>query len=340
MTYFNKKEDVYHIELTPHGRYLLSIGKLNFKSYAFFDDDVLYDGVRSGVIEGQNEIKTRIQDDTSYMKPNGNYYSVETNFELMESEEVFINRENERSETKFESFYYLKDSIGTNEYTNDKSTNFKVDFLNNEIVSFSRTLTPSPNGGQYSQIPQINFDIEYKTFRDNINNDQSSGGLDNVNFSKIFDDGSYVDVLEEDVIIQIQELNSEALSKNFKLEVFIEKPRVSDTNSPINGLKSYRPLVFRNKVQKIANGMLLSDKEIEEQQAEVDSQDIDPSFVEYYFDVNVDKEIASEEICELAGQIGERNFYISDEFRCEDITAGAGLDIYESNIGPDDLEDC
>ena len=38
MTYFNKKEDVYHIELTPHGRYLLSIGKLNFKSYAFFDD--------------------------------------------------------------------------------------------------------------------------------------------------------------------------------------------------------------------------------------------------------------------------------------------------------------
>ena len=86
--------------------------------------------------------------------------------------------------------------------------------------------------------------------------------------------------------------------------------------------------------------MLLSDKEIEEQQAEVDSQDIDPSFVEYYFDVNVDKEIASEEICALAGQIGERNFYISDEFRCEDITAGAGLDIYESNIGPDDLEDC
>lgn len=340
MTYFNKKEDVYHIELTPHGRYLLSIGKLNFKSYAFFDDDVLYDGDCAGVVEGQNNIKIRIQDETPYMKPNGNYYSVETNYQMMESDAAFINRENERTETKFESFYYMKDSIGTNEYTNDKSTNFKVDFLNNEIVTFSETLTPTAGGGQVSHIPQVNFEIEYKTFRDNVSNDQSSGRLDNVNFSKIFDDGSYVDVLEEDAIIQIQELNSESLSENFKLEVFIEKPRTSDTTSPISGLKSYRPLIFRNKIHKIVDGMLLSDKEIEEQQLDIDAQTIDPSYVEYYFDLNVDKEIASEEICSLIGQIKERNFYISDDFQCEDISDADGLDIYESNIGPDDLEEC
>ena len=39
MGFFNKKEDVLHIELTPHGRYLLSIGKLLPSHYRFFDDD-------------------------------------------------------------------------------------------------------------------------------------------------------------------------------------------------------------------------------------------------------------------------------------------------------------
>ena len=86
--------------------------------------------------------------------------------------------------------------------------------------------------------------------------------------------------------------------------------------------------------------MLLSDREIEEQNQDIEGLDIDPEYVEYYFDINVDKEIASEEICALLGQVKERNFYISDDFKCDDVTGGAGLDIYESNIGPDDLEEC
>ena len=43
MTFFNKKTDVIDIELTPYGRYLLSIGKLKPKFYDFTDDDILYD---------------------------------------------------------------------------------------------------------------------------------------------------------------------------------------------------------------------------------------------------------------------------------------------------------
>ena len=39
MSFFNKKEEVYHIELTPYGRYLLSIGKLKPHHYRFFDDE-------------------------------------------------------------------------------------------------------------------------------------------------------------------------------------------------------------------------------------------------------------------------------------------------------------
>ncbi len=345
MTYFNKKEEVYHIELTPHGRYLLSIGKLNLKSYAFFDDDIIYDGVRNGVLSeayGQNDIKTRIQEETPYMKPNGNYYSVESNYQFLESdqsEDVYIKRDMERIETKLESFYHLKNSIGSHEYRDENTTNFKVDFLNNNIQSFNETLSPSDTLSDWQQhIPQINFEIEYTTIRNNVSNDQSSAGLNNINLSTIFSDGSFVDVNEEDAIIQIQELNSEFLKENFRLEVY-EESVVTDSSSPIYGHHSYRPLKFRNKVDKVKGDLLLSDKEIEEQQHEIDLQETDPTFVEYYFDINVDKEIASEEICAIMGQIQERNFHLSDDFKCDEY-GGVDLDIYASDIGPDDLEDC
>ena len=47
MTFFNKKEEVFQIELTPYGRYLLSIGRLQPHHYKFFDDDVVYNHSKS-----------------------------------------------------------------------------------------------------------------------------------------------------------------------------------------------------------------------------------------------------------------------------------------------------
>jgi len=258
---------------------------------------------------------------------------------MMETQQVF--RKEERGQIKYEAFHYLKDSIGTNDFKNEKTTNFKVDFLNNEMLSFSNVNTPSPTlEGQYSYVPQVNLEIEYKTRRGNVSETpEASSGLNNVVLSSVFSDGSYIDVVEEDVIIQVQELNSEFLAENFRLEVFIEETK----KHPVPGIaqtKYYRPLVFSNQVHKIVDGMLLSDQQIQEQQDDISAQVVDENFVEYYFELNVDKEIASEEICALINQIKERNFHISDDFKCEDLEPGAGLDIYSSNIGPDDLEDC
>jgi hypothetical protein len=41
--FLNKKEQVYDLQLTSYGKYLLSIGKFKPVHYAFFDDNVLYD---------------------------------------------------------------------------------------------------------------------------------------------------------------------------------------------------------------------------------------------------------------------------------------------------------
>ena len=72
MTFFNKKEDVLKIELTPYGRSLLSNGKLMPKYYAFFDDDIIYDLQYGGDTEDQDVTKERILGSTPSLRPQKN----------------------------------------------------------------------------------------------------------------------------------------------------------------------------------------------------------------------------------------------------------------------------
>ena len=60
--FFNRKEEVIDLQLTRHGRYLLSIGKFKPASYSFFDDDILYDSEYAGLTEIQNNASKRIKE--------------------------------------------------------------------------------------------------------------------------------------------------------------------------------------------------------------------------------------------------------------------------------------
>ena len=74
MTFFDPKEEVLNIELTQHGKRLLSQGKLKPSYYLFFDDDILYDINYAGITtEGQNSIEGRIQEDTPRIKTQYNF---------------------------------------------------------------------------------------------------------------------------------------------------------------------------------------------------------------------------------------------------------------------------
>ena len=78
MTFFNKKEDVIKIELTPHGRQLLMKGELKPEYYAFFDDDILYDTQAGGFSENNTQTKVRILTDTPSLKPQTTLTGVES----------------------------------------------------------------------------------------------------------------------------------------------------------------------------------------------------------------------------------------------------------------------
>lgn len=86
MAFFDKKEDVLDIELTPYGRHLLSQGKLKPAYYAFLDDDVVYDDrsalgeteKATAIKESNHLIKDRIIKQTPSLKPFTSFNSVET----------------------------------------------------------------------------------------------------------------------------------------------------------------------------------------------------------------------------------------------------------------------
>ena len=81
MTYFDPKEEVIDLKLTPYGEYLLSIGKLSPSFYAFFDDDVTYDLSGSGVsTELQSQIEPRIQEQTPKIRVQTSFVSREKDF--------------------------------------------------------------------------------------------------------------------------------------------------------------------------------------------------------------------------------------------------------------------
>ena len=77
MEFFNKKEDVLEIKLTQYGKYLLSRGKFKPHYYAFFDDDVLYDGARAGIVEDNNDIEPRIQENTPSLRVQTSFTDLE-----------------------------------------------------------------------------------------------------------------------------------------------------------------------------------------------------------------------------------------------------------------------
>lgn len=63
MEYFDKKEDVMDLELTPFGEALLAKGDFKPEYYAFFDDEVLYDANYASITtEKQNQTKKRIKE--------------------------------------------------------------------------------------------------------------------------------------------------------------------------------------------------------------------------------------------------------------------------------------
>ena len=144
MTFFNKKEDVIKIELTPHGRQLLMKGELKPEYYAFFDDDILYDTQAGGFSENNTQTKVRILTDTPSLKPQTTLTGVESKYydqNTTEDDNVLIN------------------PIGTNKPSSKKANGWEATALLGEFSSSTSYISSSTS--PLYNVPQVECELNF-----------------------------------------------------------------------------------------------------------------------------------------------------------------------------------
>lgn len=351
MTFFDKKTEVMKVELTPLGRYKLSIGRLKPHHYRFFDNNVVYDGNAIGISEDQNDADPRIRENTPILKQNPNITGVETMLSIIETDEITVqmekisynltngdpiyhNRPNFRKNKRDDHINQLSYNIGTVEYDAKQSPSFQVDAFRGKLSGSTSKFYSSPNI-QTASIPQIDLEISYEVDMTDSFLDVVSNNLD-IQYIGPFQDGSRLIIKKQDPLLRITETNAFDEIDNFHItayKVFRQKPieaiQVSGTGSLI-----YEKMKFALKQNRIMHELYVGEQEIER-------DDNTPNDIPYFFEILVDKEIAESDYCATIGDLPIRNIYLDEEIICPDQQQDINpLNIYTSQVNPEDLEDC
>lgn len=348
MSFNNSKENVYDFKLTQYGKYLFSKGKLKPAYYAFFDDDILYDGAFANVVENKNSIESRIQEETPYIDCLPNIAGIETNLSTLYN----IKEDNTYSENEI---YNYDLPLGSSDLysTNSPSWNFKL--LKGRIDSFSSYVTSS---NKLIHIPQINtkviyylnstkfevtppFEVEGLVEATSLTSDQISliegsfagsegseifnfenklieqGNYNNIEIAKIFSDGTAIYSEESSVIVDLQELNTQILDDMFEVEVYKKE---FDAESNI----VWKQLKFVNEPSIIKNNILIE---------ETNTVELNNEYVEYYFNLFADSEINDQYICDYISPTLSGQNTIVNVVRCKSAAKKQLIkELYTSNL--------
>ena len=313
MTFFNKKTEVMQIEMTPYGRYLYSIGKFKPHSYEFVDDDIVYKTAAS--TETQEAAHTRIINQTPKLKINRAFQEEAPQAESPPT--ITKKRVMTKKNTQRQSDLY---AMGKSSYSSDNSPSFQVSMLRGEISNSQMTSTDHAS----VFIPQIdiNFNID-ATLKDTLlepNENASEGGALT---SNTFQNGKYVSISYDMPIIHLKEFNSFYQKENFEIEVFL-----------IQNGDELSPLKIEKDSPLIVNDMLI---DTEPDLLRLDERESD--FMEYFFDIEVDRDIDPIDLCTVVENLEINNQFLDEELICPDQRTDR-FDIYATRVSPQDLEDC
>jgi hypothetical protein len=316
MLFSNKKEEVIDLELTVHGRRLLSNGVFKPVYYSFYDDNIIYDPQRIAgstanpnesevaAAELQNDVQKRIREETPYLKTQGNF----------SGREVLVEGTNQISER--ERNYILTSPLGTVNLNSFKSPAWQVSFLHNSSSHFDTAFYNSSKH-QLVHIPQVKCEIMYETA---VGLDLPPGRKklprgfeeDPELNSGVFSDNSYVAVDPDYILLNVEEKNSVFSSKNYDVEIYE------------SGSDGWNKLDFRNKPEQIVNNILV-DNPIRP------DAPIDSSYVEYFFDVLVDEEIPTNLICKGVQKLKSKKIFVDTEVDCPDLQGSFDINPYISD---------
>ena len=333
MKFLNKKEQVIDLEITPYGKSLLSMGRFKPEFYAFYDDTILYDSQYGGFTEHQNSASVRIKE-MPELETQAFFYSAEeqvrtaTEFHRLTDSEKKIARDYGKEPMDRNQAPYVVDDgvtigtiadrefykipVGTIDLNSSKAAAWNIKLLKGLISSsdayWSGGLTGS---GGVQRIPQLNMDnITYTVnLADSV---ESDNFYEFTGSNWTGPQGQVLNVFEDSIVLEIEEDNTNFDWENFEIEVF-EVSTVEFTGS--NNTKRYKdfmkPLFFKKQISEVQNGILVDLNQLQEENTAIDS-----NYVEYYFDIFVDKEI--QELCELNPEDKAQGIFSSRMLECED----------------------
>ena len=339
MSYLDPKERVIDLQLTSYGKYLLSIGKLDPVYYAFFDDDIIYDGEYANISEKQSEIEPRIQENTPR-------FSVQTVFSGRDLEifstnpniinDLIIGSDIEDEEKIEQGLIKVQDGPEHNEILQQplgRSNPFykyapawNAHFLKQPLSASVNYWTISGSQGiEYRNIPQLEANIRFSVNRNSrkfvahggsTHSGEGFGDVENEYMSQIeFSDGSEIAIENDNfIVLQIEESNTFFENDNFEVEFY----RVQT----VDGKEILTPLTYFN-----------GDVEIEADEVGLYNN---TTCIQSYLTIKVDKEIDPNIICPLINTDKVRNVFDSRMFKCEALPQDAPIDIYDD---VDDTED-
>lgn len=340
MLFANKKEEVLDIELTPYGKYLLSRGKLKPVYYCFFDDNILYDKEYSGISEEQNETKDRIRKDTPQLKTQYKFDS-----EGSKGPEIDFGTGDKLVPEAPLVNYALTSPLSNAEIGSNKLPAITLAMLHGEIDSYNldyKTKLGNKN------INQINTNITYEVKKKNLITGTGDEGLamdfdlDIPDESELLDkfiqtdpdeDGNYLEIKTDYLLIDILEENAQFEIENFEIQVFqvIDSPR---TGEEINLI----PLRFAEKPKKVN---IIDNILVEEEDVSL-AMELTPRDVEYYFHIFCDSDIDREVIENSVTELKSKGFFTDGvyDFRNAPRAVKEIADIYGDNVTDSDVKDC
>jgi hypothetical protein len=284
----DSKEQILEFELTAHGKRQLSLGILSPTYYSFSDNDLIYDLEYAGILEEQSEIQNRFLESTPIFNPIVFHSSVEDSIRKIkesasdENIDIFVDFKQEQVDRD----YLQIQSLGNSELGNPFLPSWEVKLYSGGIVASSIEVSGTAN----VKIPTLELDTQkYQisvienlpepTYRQ-IQLEGIEPGIVG-NFQR-FKDGTFMEVIPEDIFIELNEINSILGDSNFELEIYLYTGRLQRT---------LKPLYFSDP-QPVSNHIYN-----EEDYYQTFTNTSSPDSVEQYFSIEVDEEISDNIIC-------------------------------------------
>lgn len=334
MTFFNKKEEILELKLSSYGKQKLAAGTFKPVYYAFFDDDILYDGGHAGISEDNNDIEPRIQENSPSLRCQTNFSDLEKKVKKQTHDQINDTyHESNVTDLKhdpsvFQDYDGLRNvlPLGNSQLGNQYVASWRVEFLEGQYSSSVSNIN-EPNRKPIINIPQIESNL---IVRPQLVDKDFKGVTDPETDRFIYenpDTNQFIRLTEDYILLDVSEANVDFLNDSFELEVY-EVTTNSDNQEILT------PKMFKKEVQKIVDGILLDQEEVD---AQVSEAQVDEKFAEYYFNITVDDKIDNKTRFEKIVSREMRGNIFDNNIGYEDYQQTPGSELYTSD---NDGEDC